>query len=764
MSSSPHTLRLLLVLPLCALLLLPGACGDAGSPTNPITPPDTTPTQPPPPDPDSATATVGAGGGSALLPDGSGVIFPAGAVASNMAVTVRKVAASTWFEGTATGERVLLSTKAPVSQFATEVEVRVPLPSTATPADSLYVLAGVVDEESGAVEVERATIQLVDGKPFLVVKTTHFTTRVFEWFFGKTPPASAQLVVPYYGQGSSSFCWAASLHMVTQAASFGEVRLLAEIIGEVGVDEGGIGPTTFRTSGAIASLVKSRTGVKPDRQTWDAVNKNLARDLIRREIGLNGRPVALFMGPREHAVVVVGYEGNGNTTQLIVHDPASLTPGSVGYKTLAWTDVIKDFALNDKLVTLVVPREAGTVRTVTINFLSQALHFAKPADGAEDPSALYRFVWDHRTPSGYAFRHASTDEPQDPLPGTVRSLATSGDIEVANASRTDSKEVSVWFDVTAMGAPQGVGRYSTQKSITLGPNSVGKVKLPDIPVDTFRYNAPEPVEYRLTVTAMAGGTAVDRQSVTFRVAPATPQIIELSPNVAAVGDEVTLRGERFGTLRFNNAVSFDGVAVDSIVSWKDDQIVLLVPEGAETGKVAVFRGEVPSNQVDFTLSELKTITGTVSRSYGEGYMIPNVTADVSGTWTLKAGGAKLDRVDEDTYKHHLLAEMGEPVELTLNFSGTTSPGQLVQDNGDVLVLKPLEWSFKVVNYGGSAPTQTGAGGERTFTLTQTTPSEEVCIQVRFDLRGDLFDGSGVFKRTRDLNAATPAQFCVKPLH
>lgn len=753
----PHAVGPFATLCLTCALTLVAACGKEGGPGTPLDPADPPP-PPPPVNPDSTTTTVPASGGAVTLPDGSGVVFPAGALPSAMPVTVRKVDPARWFEADGAGGRVVLTTTTSVSQFNQPVEIRVPLPAGATPADSLNVLVGVIDEETGAVTIEPSSIKTIDGKPFLVVSTDHFTSRLFEWFVGKQPPSSAMLAVPYYNQGESNYCWATSLHMVTQAADFGQVRLITDIIGQAGIDEEGITSVEFRYGSAIAAAVEARTGLKPTRKVWNYGNARLVRDELWREIGVNGRPVAVYVGHWEHAVVVVGYDMN----TFYLHDPASTSAGSVGYKARPWKDFVDAMGIKDRIVTLVVPRTVSGGDRLSVNFLNHALRFAKPGYGAAEPAAVYRLAWDHTLANGYTYRHLVAGDRADPLPGEVDRLQTPGPIEIVNASRTTPRDVTVHVEITAMDAPSGVGRITLYKDFTVGANATYELKLPDIPVDTFRYNRAEPVEYLFTVTPFTGGGHVDRQTVSFTIAPVRPDLSVVTPSTAAVGDRVKVKGIKLGRMPLNNTVTFNGTAVDSVVSWSDAEIEVLVPEGATTGPLVVKRGEVTSDSLDFTVAKSTTLSGTASRSFDLG----GASLSATGTWTIQGVGASLDYHVPATQHHIFSVSGGETATFSYDFGAVVSPASWTTSQGNTVQFKYTEWTVEtqLQPVTGSSPVldQSGSGGSRSYTFTPQKRGDTFRSIVTVQVYGDLIgkDGKVIAANTR-LTEQTVAIFVVE---
>jgi hypothetical protein len=644
----PRVFRLVAASSLAVATLVAPACSDAVSPID-DEPGDDPATQDPPKDTtNTSTRTIPPTGGTVALADGTVLTFPAGVITSAMDVTLTKADPATWFDGGDNTQRVVIAVDAPVTQFSKEVEIRVPLPASATLADSSNVLVGLIDDDNGALTVERSAIRIIDGKPYLVLATTHFSERLFEWFIGKTPPAKAgPLMVPYYNQGASPYCWATSLHMVTQAVKFDELRTIPEIIGGMGVDEGGITSFQFRFGSGISNIVQSRTGVRPTRQTWDYVNVNQMKDYLRREIGNNGRPVALFNGVWSHAVVVVGYDGS----TFVIHDPASTTNGSIGYTRKTWTEIAGSMGVTENMVTLAIPAALATPGApIRVNYLPQALQFTKPFQGTDSPSGIWRYAWDYTQKDGYVLQHASRPEFANrttPLPAGVSRITAPGDIQISNASLTDAHDVSVWLDVKALGAPADQGKYSVQQEVSVPANTAVSFKPALIPVDTFRYNTAAPTEYSFTVTAMVGGTTVDRQSLHFSIASAKPELTSLDPSTAGIGQTVKIRGKEFGTTKFNNTIAFNGTKVTKVLSWTDSVITVVVPDGATSGNVVLTRGQVASNGVPFTVQDVFT-SQSFDLTWGVRSNSIEVQATVTVTATSAGAGWKKVRTESST--------------------------------------------------------------------------------------------------------------------
>ena len=103
-----------------------------------------------------------------------------------------------------------------------------------------------------------------------------------------------------------------------------------------------------------------------------------------------------------------------------------------------------------------------------------------------------------------------------------------------------------------------------------------------------------------------------------------PAIESLTPEAAAEGAVVTIRGSNFGpsiaALQGTSGVSFNGVwATPS--SWSDTEIRVAVPPGAATGEVAVTVSGQASNGVEFT------VTGTGGSGPAIGTVSPSLAPE-----------------------------------------------------------------------------------------------------------------------------------------
>ena len=92
-----------------------------------------------------------------------------------------------------------------------------------------------------------------------------------------------------------------------------------------------------------------------------------------------------------------------------------------------------------------------------------------------------------------------------------------------------------------------------------------------------------------------------------------PVINYINPSTAEVGDTIFIYGSNFSDSRnnHNGYVVIGGVTVNndnSFIDWKDDLILVKVPTGAVTGKLYVYKDNLKSNEVDFTLGTVEDKT------------------------------------------------------------------------------------------------------------------------------------------------------------
>lgn len=122
-----------------------------------------------------------------------------------------------------------------------------------------------------------------------------------------------------------------------------------------------------------------------------------------------------------------------------------------------------------------------------------------------------------------------------------------------------------------------------------------------------------------------------------------PVITSFSPEAGGIGYNVTLTGSNFATLVDQNVVTVNGVPA-SVMSASSTQLVITIPQGATTGKIAVtVKGKSFISQHDFIIiptnewQEVADFTGP-ARYYGVSFSIGTKGYIATGR---KFGGSKL---------------------------------------------------------------------------------------------------------------------------
>ena len=135
----------------------------------------------------------------------------------------------------------------------------------------------------------------------------------------------------------------------------------------------------------------------------------------------------------------------------------------------------------------------------------------------------------------------------------------------------------------------------------------------------------------------------------------SPAIGGLSPTSGGVGTLATITGTSFGAAQGTSTVTFNGATANSIVSWSDTSVEVLVPLGTTTGAVVVTVGGVSSNSANFTVGTANfTLTGSLATARNF-----QTATQLNSGMVLVAGGA-----DGFAYDALNSAELYSPVSYT----------------------------------------------------------------------------------------------------
>ena len=84
------------------------------------------------------------------------------------------------------------------------------------------------------------------------------------------------------------------------------------------------------------------------------------------------------------------------------------------------------------------------------------------------------------------------------------------------------------------------------------------------------------------------------------VAGCRPEVEELVPNTARVGEWIEIHGEGFGAVQGESIVTLGGIPIEEVDMWTEDVIRFSIPPEARTSEVRVVK-VLPSNSLLFTL-------------------------------------------------------------------------------------------------------------------------------------------------------------------
>ncbi len=90
-----------------------------------------------------------------------------------------------------------------------------------------------------------------------------------------------------------------------------------------------------------------------------------------------------------------------------------------------------------------------------------------------------------------------------------------------------------------------------------------------------------------------------------------PIISSIYPNIGVPGDTMTIEGVRFGAVRDTNIVRIKDIIVEDYISWNDNLIKLVIPEGVVSSEVKVKVYHYTSNGQNFTAMPTKITMKTM---------------------------------------------------------------------------------------------------------------------------------------------------------
>lgn len=122
---------------------------------------------------------------------------------------------------------------------------------------------------------------------------------------------------------------------------------------------------------------------------------------------------------------------------------------------------------------------------------------------------------------------------------------------------------------------------------------------------TGRKTAAIVLSLMLLFTVEFGGMALAQEKADTEVCP-KPYIKLIKPNLARAGQQVIIRGHRFGDKEKAGEVIFSPDISGNVIAWTNSRITVEVPAGARTGPVVVQTNCAESNS---EILKIETETG-----------------------------------------------------------------------------------------------------------------------------------------------------------
>lgn len=574
---------------------------------------------------ETVTVSIDANGGQAVLSNGMAVVVPPGTVTSPVTLKLDRIegdslyAAShqTVLDLSVTGSLPSGGLKIPMmpGQDTSLVgavrkdgnnHVSYLTGSYSSALDTFYV------DLSAGKSVKASDSKIVSSGTYVVSRGTSH------------PPISVGqlLELPYHRQEGDN-CWAAAMLLFMKSH---KTSLAWENIHEL-LHEAGVAKTDgygWYSMGNMKYQCEYMTGLKAEKNTWIKFGNFVAH--VFKCLDAN-KPVMVNL--ITHQGVICGYEienpGPSETTYFYLHDPANFgvqTP----YRKMSLNDmvttywnqgIVKDlvnyFVTINYTTPMLLSPDLVTIQLPDADTLSNsASGFAKGLAFVEGVRVVDRVKWDHQYDDGYRF------EGDGSVPADVEQISLVAS-PVFNTDRDGATSVAVKTRLHRV--VNGVYKW---------PPLAEVIDSRSVPANSsIRHSAEFDVtDFVEDLTAADTLFAVQAElydasnrrvcgfEVEFEFHPL--RIVNLQPDHAEQGDQVTISGLGFEQSPGEAVVEFNGVEAD-VVSWANDRLVVTVPPGATTGDVVVKRGDVESNAMRFTVEgnviELLQTTNTMMVSF-----------------------------------------------------------------------------------------------------------------------------------------------------
>lgn len=257
------------------------------------------------------------------------------------------------------------------------------------------------------------------------------------------------------------------------------------------------------------------------------------------------------------------------------------------------------------------------------------------------------------------------------------------------------------------------------------------------------------------------GTVINLFMAVHEEVAIPPTILDIKPNVGAVGNKVELIGIGFGSEQ--GTVTFSGVTAANITDWKSNSIKVIVPDNVVSGNVQVIDDEgVKSNTFNFTVKDSGcNVNCTIGCTSGctTGCTSSCTTKIVSCFYKIEAGGMCLQKTEAGgMYSHPFNTGAGMPFipidmgmkiipeDTTLPVSGTIKEGTVRVEAGKAIIPSGTKVALETADgkeVKGSSLSSTGMGIQPFEIMVEVLSADKKTTKT---YGGTLVSAEGSFKR------------------
>lgn len=668
------------------------------------------------PDDNNTTQQVKVGIDGATISMGTSVrmIIPKGALKVETDISLTSYKPEQYFNGDVSGY-IVIGCEPNGLTFEKDIEIYFFAPDNFNPLKT-EGLAGLIDNETNAIEVYPVSGLSIDGRPAIRIETSHFS-KYAGWFWETPPFESKKIEIPHYNQGSSPYCWAASLQMLCSANKFDQNREISDIVGYVGADESGIGQYEFRFGPRIRNEVFNRVGTDPDRRIWFIGSASVMNTYLRNRLAL-GIPVMVFSPVEEHAFIVVGYDGD----TFFIHDPGSIDyNGNLTMTSKKWSNFGTDkMETNAKFVTLCLTEPPSNLKNLlTINIGQGELYFNKPNSGTETSKINYSYDYQNLQ-KGYGFFDYNKKK-IDSIQGDVLALNLKN-VQISNASLSENYNLDVRTVVT--NKTEQKFYHSDTKAIIAKANSMAFYSL-SIPINKFQ-SLSQNAEYSVSVRLFNGTTIVDEQIIDFILKKPDIQLnIVPNPVFGLVNQEINIAAETQGhSIAQAKFIWNFGDGSPEVVKYYDNKVIHTYTKAGEFSIKVAMINDLTGEMLGSTTAIAK-ITSLVVTNFNFDWLLResmrdwfyDINFNLSGYLTEKNGN-KVEAVFSHENNKIVNFSFAKLDSLKINFNSSFSLNELSItspfDPNEVIIFSGVpKITWTTLNFVPAANGSTGNGSYET---------------------------------------------------